>query len=89
MEITADNEIILYGDNGEETKLNILFYFTNEERGKDYYFLYRPESPDEIIVLGCADGEHLEDCDEEELEEAEQVLAAYEEDPEIQKAKGE
>ncbi len=87
MEITADNEIILYGDNGEETKLNILFYFTNEERGKDFYFLYRPESPDEIIVLGTSDGEHLEDCTEEELDEAEQVLEAYEEDPKIAEAK--
>lgn len=85
MEITKDNEIILYGDNGEETKLNILFYYTNDERGKDYYFLYRPESPDEIFVLRCAaDGEHLEECDEEELDEADQVLAAYEEDPKIQ-----
>ena len=87
MEITKDNEIILYGDHGEETKLNILFYFTNDERKKDYYFLYRPESPDEIFVLGTADNEHLEDCTEEELDEAEQVLAAYEEDPEIAKAK--
>lgn len=87
MEITADNEIILYGDNGEETKLNILFYFTNEERGKDFYFLYRSESPDEIIVLGTSDGEHLEDCTEEELDEAEQVLEAYEEDPKIAEAK--
>ncbi|MBQ9457301.1 MAG: hypothetical protein IJU64_02185 [Bacilli bacterium] len=87
MEITKDNEIILYGENGEETKLNILFYYTNEQRGKDYYFLYRSESPDEIFVLSCADGEHLEECDEEELDEADQVLSAYEEDPTIAEAR--
>ena len=87
MEINADNEIILYGDNGEETKLHILFYYTNEVRNKDYYFLYRPESPDEIFVLGCEDGEHLEECSPEELEEAEEVLSAYEEDPNIAEAR--
>ena len=83
MEIEKDNDIIITDESGKEVKLNILFYYTNEERGKDYYFLYTDEAPDDIMVFSSVDGESFQPCDEEELDEAEQVLAAYEEDPAI------
>ena len=67
--------------------MKILFYFHHDERGKDYYFLYKEETPDDIIVLSTADGESFETLDEEEFDEAQQVFDAYQEDPAIQDLK--
>ena len=37
--------------------------------------------------MGSADGVSLQECDDEEMDEAQQVLDAYESDPEINKLK--
>ncbi len=87
IEITEDNDMILTDEDGNEERIKILFYFHNDQRGKDYYFLYREETPDEVVVMASSDGASLEELSDEEYDEAEQVFAAYEEDPNIQEIK--
>lgn len=89
IEIKNDNDMVVTADDGTQQLLKILFYFHNDERGKDYYFLYEENNPDELMVMASSDGESLEQLSEEEFDEAEQVLEAYQEDPAIQELKGE
>ncbi len=86
MEIN-DNEIVLTKENGEKEVAKILFYFHNEQRGKDYYFLYKEENPDDVIVMSSSDGTSLDEVDDEEFDEAEQVFEAFQEDPKIEEAR--
>ena len=86
MEIN-DNEIVLTKENGEKEVAKILFYFHNDQRGKDYYFLYKEENPDDVIVMSSSDGTSLEEVDDEEFDEAEQVFEAIQEDPKIEEAR--
>lgn len=72
-----EKKFTIVKDNGEEVTLTMLFNFVNEQRGKTYYFLFDEEDPDNIIPLSSVDGEHLEYLDEEEMDEANQVLEAY------------
>ena len=87
IEIKNDNDIVITKEDGTEQLLKILFYFHNDERGKDYYFLYEEDNEDEVIVMATADGKSMETLTEEEFDEAEQVFEAYESDPAIQKLK--
>ena len=87
IEIKNDNDMIITSDDGTEDLMKILFYFHNDQRNKDYYFLYREENPDEVIVMGSSDGESLEELTDEEFDEADQVFEAYQEDPEMQNLK--
>ncbi len=89
IEIKNDNDMIVTDEDGTEQLLKILFYFHNDERGKDYYFLYEESNPDELMVMASSDGQSLQQLSEEEFDEAEQVLEAYQEDPAIQDLKGE
>ena len=86
MEIN-DNEIVLAKENGEKEVAKILFYFHNDQRGKDYYFLYKEENPDDVIVMSSSDGTSLDEVDDEEFDEAEQVFEAFQEDPKIEEAR--
>ena len=86
MEIN-DNEIVLTMENGEKEVAKILFYFHNDQRGKDYYFLYKEENPDDVIVMSSSDGTSLDEVDDEEFDEAEQVFEAFQEDPKIEEAR--
>lgn len=72
-----EKKFTIVKDSGEEVTLTMLFNFENEQRGKTYYFLFDEEDPDNIIPLSSVDGEHLEYLDEEEMDEASQVLEAY------------
>ena len=83
LEIRDNNDFIVTGDDGLEELLKILFYYHNDERGKDYYFLYRPENEEDVFVLCSSDGNSLEVPSEEEFEEAQEVFEAYNEDPSI------
>ncbi|MDO5330126.1 MAG: DUF1292 domain-containing protein [Bacillota bacterium] len=74
-------------DDGTEELINILFSYVNEERGKTYYFLYRSEAPEDVIVMSSVDDENLEPVDDDELEEAEEVFNAYMDDPKIAEAR--
>ena len=84
IEIKNDNDIVITKEDGTEQLLKILFYFHNDQRDKDYYFLYEEGNEDDIIVLGTKDGESMDTLTDEELDEADQVLEAYESDPTIQ-----
>lgn len=86
MEIN-DNEIVLTKENGEKEVAKILFYFHNDQRGKDYYFLYKEENPDDVIVMSSSNGTSLDEVDDEEFDEAEQVFEAFQEDPKIEEAR--
>ena len=87
IEIKNDNDIVITKEDGTEQLLKILFYFHNDQRNKDYYFLYEEGCEDEVIVMATADGKSLETLTEEEYDEAEQVFEAYESDPTIQTIK--
>mgnify|MGYP002515885835 CR=1 FL=1 len=82
-----EDEIVLTKEDGSEEIAKILFYFHNDQRNKDYYFLYKEENPDDVIVMGSGDGKSLEEVDDEEFDEAEQVFEAFEEDPKIEEAR--
>ena len=86
MEIN-ENQIVLTKENGEKEVAKILFYFHNDQRGKDYYFLYKEENPDDVIVMSSSDGTSLDEVDDEEFDEAEQVFEAFQEDPKIEEAR--
>ena len=84
----SDNEIIIYDEEGNEYLMNILFTYENEERGAEYVFVYDKNQPDDIIVMRYNEEHELfEVTDEEELKEADEVLAAFEVDPQIQEIK--
>ena len=87
LEIRNDNDMVITEEDGTERLLKILFYFHNDQRNKDYYFLYEEGNEEEVMVLSSADGESLEMLTDEEMDEAEQVFEAYEEDPSIQSLK--
>lgn len=82
-----DNDMVITREDGTEDLWKIYFYFVEEESGKTFYFLYKEEDPDSLIVMASLDGKELSPVSEEELARAEEVLAAYEEDPAIQEAK--
>ena len=85
MEPRNDDEIVIYDEDGNEFLMNILFTYENEERGAEYVFLYDNATPEDIIVMKYnEDHELFEVTDEDELNEAEEVLEAYNEDPSIQ-----
>lgn len=82
--ILNDNEIQIFDNEGNEYLYNILFTYENKERGAEYVFVYDPIKPSDVYVMKYNDqGELFEVTDEEELEEADEVLGAYEEDPKI------
>lgn len=88
MEKLGDDDIKIYDEDGKEYLFKILFTYENEERGAEYAFIYDPASPDDIIVMRYNDeGELFEVTDNKELEEAEEVLNAYQNDPQIQEIK--
>ena len=80
-------DMVITKEDGEEEVWKIYFYYVEEETGKTFYFLYKEEDPDSLIVMGSEDGVSLASVSEEEMARAEEVLAAYEEDPQIQDAK--
>ena len=86
-EIKNDNDIIITDDNGNEELDKILFYFHNDNRNRDYYFIYKEDDPDSIIVLGSEDGQSFFELSDEEFEEAQVVFDAYINDPKINEAK--
>ncbi len=86
MEIDG-NKMIITLDSGESKTMLIYFFYRNEERGKDVYFLYEENNPDELIAMASSDGESLQELSEEEFEEAQEVLDTYESDPKILEAR--
>ncbi len=87
LEPINDDDIVITDENGNEQLCKILFYFHNDNRNKDYYFIFKQEDPDSVIVLSSEDGNSFRECSDEEFEEAQEVFDAYNEDPKIQQAK--
>ncbi len=87
LEPINDDDIVITDENGNEQLCKILFYFHNDNRNKDYYFIFKQEDPDSVIVLSSEDGNSFQECSDEEFEEAQEVFEAYNEDPKIQQAK--
>lgn len=87
LEPINDDDIVITDENGNEQLCKILFYFHNDNRNKDYYFIFKQEDPDSVIVLFSEDGNSFQECSDEEFEEAQEVFEAYNEDPKIQQAK--
>ncbi len=81
-EIT-DNRIIITDDSGMEETWKILFYYENPERKKTFYFIYKDENPDDLLVMASEDGKTLLEPTVEEMEEASEMLETYEDDPKI------
>lgn len=87
IQITNDNDMVITDEDGNEQLAKILFYYHNDQRSADYYFLFKPETPDEVVVMASEDGNSLREVSEEEFEEAQEVFSAYEEDPLIEEAR--
>lgn len=83
-----DDQIEIYDEEGNKYLMEILFTYENEERGTKYAFIYDKSSPEDIIVMKYDDdGSISEVTDEEELEEASEVLEAFNDDPKINEIK--
>ncbi len=78
-----DNTVLITKEDGTEESWKLYFYYENEEKGKTFYFLYKEEDEDSLIVMSSKDGKTLEMVSDEEMKEAEEVLEAYESDPKI------
>ena len=91
MKAEKENQMVVEDDQGTEHLIEILFTYDNEERGVTYAFFFDVNYPDEVMVGHLIkEGETTRiDMveDEEELDEAEEVLNAWQEDPKIQELK--
>jgi hypothetical protein len=81
------DDVIVTKDDGFAEKWKLYFYFRDAKRSKGFYFIYKEEDPDGLVVMASKDGKNLVDVDEEELAEAEEMLEAYENDPKIKDLK--
>ena len=88
MAIDLDKQITVIDGEGNEHLMEILFTYSNEERGTDYVFFFDPADPEDVIPMRYYDDGRLEEIeDEEEYDEVEEVFNAYLEDPKIQEIK--
>lgn len=83
----GDNTIVITKDDGSSEDWKIYFYYHNDERKKDFYFIYKEGDPDNLVVMASADGKELLNVTDEEYEEAQEMLATYENDPKIAEIK--
>ena len=92
MEIKNDTQMIITDEQGKQHLMQILFTSENEERDAQYVFFYDTEDKEENVMVmryvGELDsGELIPIEDDEEYDELEEVLNAWEEDPKIQDLK--
>ena len=92
MEIKNETQMIITDEEGKEHLMQILFTSENEERDAQYVFFYDTEDKEENVMVmryvGELDsGELIPIEDDEEYDELEEVLNAWEEDPKIQDLK--
>jgi hypothetical protein len=82
-----DNTILITKEDGTTDTWRIYFYYHNPERNKDFYFIFKDEDPDSLIVMSSSEGKELSEVSEEEFQEAQEMLDTYENDPKIQTLK--
>ena len=92
MEIKNETQMIITDEEGKEHLMQILFTSENEERDAQYVFFYDTEDKEENVMVmryvGELDsGELIPIEDEDEFDELEEVLNAWQEDPKIQELK--
>ena len=92
MEIKNETQMIITDEEGKQHLMQILFTSENEERDAKYVFFYDTEDKEENVMVmryvGELDsGELIPIEDDEEYDELEEVLNAWEEDPKIQDLK--
>jgi len=92
MEIKNETQMVVTDGEGKEHLMQILFTSENEERDAKYVFFYDTEDKEENVMvmryIGELDnGELIAIEDDEEYDELEEVLNAWEEDPKIQELK--
>ena len=92
MEIKNETQMVITDSEGKEHLMQILFTSENEERDAKYVFFYDSEDKEENVMVmryvGELDqGELIAIEDDEEYDELEEVLNAWEEDPKIQELK--
>lgn len=79
-----ENQIIVIDEDGSEYAMEILFTYDNEDRGYQYVLCYDEHSPEDVVAFRYDDENHLtEVTDDDELDEIEEVLNAFQDDPEI------
>ena len=92
MEIKNETQMIITDEQGKQHLMQILFTSENEERDAQYVFFYDTEDKEENVMVmryvGELDsGELIPIEDEDEFDELEEVLNAWQEDPKIQELK--
>jgi hypothetical protein len=83
----TDNTIVITKEDGSTETWRIYFYYHNDERKKDFYFIYKENDPDNLVVMASPDSQELVNVSEEEFAEAEEMLETYESDPKIKTLK--
>ena len=77
-----DNRLILADETGQETEMEIVLTFDDEEHGRKYVLVkYPSEEEDDVFAFAYDDEGNLEPVeDPEEFEMCQEVLGAFEEE---------
>ena len=77
-----DNRLILTDENGQETEMEIVLTFDDEEHGRKYVLVkYPSKDEDDVFAFAYDDEGNLEPVeDPEEFEMCQEVLGAFEEE---------
>lgn len=78
MDLT-EKQMMVTDEAGVDHVVNILFTYTNEERGRSYVVFYEENNAEELIaMIYNEETKELSDIeDDEEFSEVEEVLAAF------------
>lgn len=73
-----ENQIVVVDEDGVEYAMEILFTYENDERCAKYVLVFDKNAPDDIYAFRYDDEHNLtEVTDDEELDEVEEVLNAF------------
>jgi uncharacterized protein YrzB (UPF0473 family) len=77
-----NNIVTIFTEDGKQHELKILFTFHHDQKNRDFVLLYEEDAPDQVYIYEYFEGEDYFDAveDEEILEEAQELLEAYEEE---------
>ena len=75
-----DNKMVITDEDGNEHLVEILFTYHSDERNKDYVVFYEDEESNDVIAMSYTDDGELLEISDEEYEEIEEVLNAFDEE---------